>query len=236
MNAVLEAARAERHALLAPIAEQLAALDEIERIAASLNGGGSDMAPTPAPAPAVVPRPPSKPQAPRPRKSSSPTKVLPAKAQATGVGRDGLGATAQAALEKVRAAGATPISRADAGASAHVMQALVNRGLIEATGATKSRRYRAVYDDNGTGGSTASLTPSPPQPRSSNATLGTPDAKASKILRARILDHLSRRRMNEQSLADHLNADREHVVDILGKLLLDELVDLAPDGQYSVPA
>lgn len=237
MNAVLEAARAEREALLAPIADKLAALDEIQRIAeSSLNGGGSEVASRAvAVASASVAQRPSRPA------PTKPAKLLPAKTASSGVGRDGLSKQAQAALEKVRAAGATPLSRGEVGASASVMQTLVKRNLVEGIGATVARRYRAMYpEDSATAGSGPSIIGA--AAKSSAATIGAHEttgelpAGPRRVLRARILDHLSRRRLNEQSLADHLNAEREHVADLLGKLLTDELVVLGPDGCYSVPA
>jgi hypothetical protein len=223
MSGVVQAVKAEREALLAPIAGRLAVLDEIERLAGSLDEVKATAA---------------KPAATPPRQRPAAAKPEAPRVAAPPVGRDGLGPKASELLEAVRVADRW-MSRGEIVAVAgefhsRTMQRLVERSLVEAKGDTSQRRYRAVQVDNVSGGgrqSEPTIRPVAPP-----AATGTLDVGASRVLRARILDHLSRRKLNEQSLADHLNANREHVADILGKLLLSDHVELLPDGRYQVPA
>lgn len=226
MSALADAIRAEREQLLAPIAHRLAVLDEIERLAISLNGAAAPADPSPGP---------TRGQRGVPKTAA---RVLPARPPATGRGTDGLSEPARAALTKLRTA-KTPLSRSEIGASTGVMQTLVRRGLVAAHGDNRGRRYAAADADNAGAGAApgASLPDDEPEtPAPEPQVLGTLNASQSRVLRARILDHLSRRRLKEQSLADHLNVERDHVAEILGKLLLDGLVILEPDGNYWVPA
>lgn len=255
MSTLLDAIRAEREALLAPIAHRLAVLDEIERLAERLNGAPEravvPKSPLPPKAPAAAPRPLSGQAKPKPP-AAVPKAVLPARAPATRSGIDGLSEREQALLSAVRSKGSSWLALRDLTAVVPAMsitslkraiKTLIGRGLIEAQGATSQRRYRAANPDSPPGGSTPPVAPASPEvdddvvdepsePDAPPAAAGTLDAKAARILRARILDHLSRRRLTEQSLADHLNAEREHVADIVGKLLTDDAIILDPDGRY----
>ncbi len=149
------------------------------------------------------------------------------------VGRDGLAANATAALEAVRAGAGAWVAISDiataTGLSASTLRnhlpALVERGLIEATGETKQRHYRAVLPDNGRSGS--GMAPATPKKAPKHPTA---------VARARILDHLSRRALDEQSLTAHLGLDREVVAYICGDLLLNDALRLRPDGRYEVIA
>lgn len=154
-------------------------------------------------------------------------------------GTDGLSESARAALTKLRTA-KNSLSRSEIGASTEVMQTLVKRGLATPHGDNRGRRYTAADADTaGAGAASGASLPddepggvATPEPH----VIGTLNTSQARVLRARILDHLSRRRLKEQSLADHLNAERDHVAEILGKLLVDGLVVLEPDGNYRVPA
>lgn len=253
MSTLLDAIRAEREALLAPIAHRLAVLDEIERLAERLNGAPEravvPKSSLPPKAPAAVPRALSGQAKPKPP-AAVPKAVLPARAPATRSGIDGLSEREQALLSAVRSKGSSWLALRDLTAVVPAMsitslkraiKTLIGRGLIEAHGATSQRRYRAANPDS------PPVAPASPEiddavddevddavavPDVPPAAAGTLDAKAARILRARILDHLSRRRLTEQSLADHLNAEREHVADIVGKLLTDDAIILDPDGRY----
>ncbi len=242
---LLEAIQAERRALieplLAPIADKLRTLEEMEHLARSLNGGGSDV-------PAVkAASPPSGPK----RAAAPKQRALPARTPATRRGRDGLGRAAQEVLEAMRAAGGqwmsvreiAGVADSTTGALKHHFKALLARDLIEAKGQTTTRRYRAKTDDNGSSGGSESLAlPPAPRPASPVPSAGPRSSTGSKlsvadrrVCRARILDHCSRRRLDEQSLATTLGIDREEVADLCGELLLDDKIVLLPDGRYEVP-
>lgn len=235
MSAIVDAIRAEREQLLAPIAHRLAVLDEMERLATALNGGG----PKPSPAeqrPAIAPeKRPAVPAEERP--ASAPAKrVAPPRPPRTRAGIDGLTERELALLTAIRSKGANWLAIRELGTmlpqhSSWALKAdlktLIGRELVEATGTTSTRRYRAANPDTpASGGPTAAtrsgLAGSTPAPARGSST----------VLRARVLDHLGRRRLTEQSLADHLNADREHVADVVGKLLLEDKIVLDPDGLY----
>jgi hypothetical protein len=230
MSAIVEAIQAERRALieplLAPIADKLQALDEMERLALSLNGGGSE---------AVVV------EAAIPKRAAPAQRVLPRKAVATRRGRDGLPAKTQRVLEAIRSFGDTWAAVADIrrvpdladipdGSLRKHIPPLVCRGLVEAKGETSQRRYRATSADNATsGGGQAAVVPAP--------AVGAVSAPvAARVTRSRILDHLSRRKLDEPSLATLLNLDRETVADLCGALLLDDKIAMLPDGRYEVAA
>ncbi len=247
MSALLDAVAAERADLLAPIAERLAVLDEIERLAGRLNNAE----PPPAAAqPPVLPDPPS----PRPRGGAKldrppaaarkPAAKAP-RAAAARVGRDGLGETTQAVLEALRANRGW-MSRAEITAiigpfNVKSTQKLVDRGLVKATGTTNSRRYRVVDDDSETAGSTAKTvrtTPPapPPAPAAGGPAIAGLSAGARRVLRARLVDHLGRRRLNAQSLADHLNVELAHVDALLAELEAAGEIVHDPDGRYRTAA
>lgn len=245
MSALIAAITAEREQLLAPIAERLAVLDEIERLAAGL---GDDRTPPVA----SVPVPPSDPPSPAGRRAtakpaSKPSKRAAATATAR-VGRDGLGEVAERVLQALRNNGGW-MGRGDllpivGDFNVRTTQRLVERGLVEAQGSTNSRRYRAARDTSETAGSGPPITGTSAAPvaggtvaRSAapGVSVAGLDAKATRILRARIVDHLSRRRLNEQSLADHLNAELDHVTALLTDLAAAGDVVLDPDGRYRAP-
>ncbi|MEJ7824937.1 MAG: hypothetical protein WKF48_05885 [Solirubrobacteraceae bacterium] len=238
MSALLTAVQAERDALLAPIADRLAMLDDIERLAAALDTAAPPKPKHGVPAPAARPSA----AATAARTPKPPSKRGGAAAR---VGRDGLGPKAASLLEAIRSQSGW-LSRAEivklgGEFAGHTMASLVDRELVEAKGATSQRRYRAANPDNpsaggGSGGSTMPAVAHPPAAAAAPAAAGTLDGVARRVLQARILDHLSRRRLDEQSLASALNADREHVAEILGKLRFDDRVVLDPDGRYRVPA
>lgn len=256
MSALVDAIRAERLALieplLAPIADKLVVLDEMERLARSINGGGSDVSVLAAPV--------------KPAARKSVPRALPAKVHSTRVGLDGLPDRTREVLAAVRALGgwvsASEVA-ASMGAAANAMrkhlQRLVERGLLEAQGETVARRYRSVTEDKAWSGeivapralpapvvdehgsdSSPSFEEAKPEQAPAQTKSVAKDhgltTQGLKIVRARILDHCSRRRLDEQSLASTLNVDREVVADLCGQLLVDELIVLRPDGRYEVPA
>jgi DNA-binding transcriptional ArsR family regulator len=252
MSTLVEAIQAERRALieplLAPIADKLRTLEEMERLAVSLNGGGSEVATITPPAPAAKP--------PKPKQ-----RALPPKAPATTAGLDGLSDQRRNVLTAVRSCGGwiaigdlTRVTGGSVQAVRKHLGALVARGLVEATGATSARRYRAVVEDKAWSGEEqrALPAPGPDYPDTSSEEGEQPPVAAGrtksvavsngltpqelKIARARILDHCSRRKLDEQSLATTLDVSREVVADICGQLLLDDKIVLHPDGRYEVPA
>lgn len=188
-------------------------------------------------------------------------RVLPAKTPPTRVGLDGLSDRTREVLAAARLFGSTWSSASEIAAACDMtpntvrrhLQRLVERGLLEARGETVARRYRAAEQDNGSSGGGERLAIAAPTPPSSEE--AKPDQLLSprgqtksvakdhgltrqglKIVRARVLDHCSRRRLDEQSLATMLNVSREVVADICGELLLDDKIVLHPDGRYEVPA
>ncbi len=193
-----------------------------------------------------VPRPPT----PKPAAAQT-QRALPAKTPATRRGRDGLPTVGQTVLEALRAHGGQWMSAAEIGRATdrtpstlkNYLRPLVKRGLVEAKGQTSSRRYRAKIDDNAaSGGSETRALPAVSRTTPPAASTGPRSSTGSKlsvadrrVCRARILDHLSRRRLDEQSLASTLGIDREEVADLCGELLLDDKIVMLPDGRYEVP-
>lgn len=204
-------------------------------------------------------------RSPRPPKTHvSQPRALPEKTRATGVGIDGLGDRAQQVLRAVRGLpGWVSVGQIAAvvGVAPQVprshLQQLVARGLVEAQGETVARRYRAAVEDNGASGggerlaiaaprsvpaaassdsSSSSEEAKPEQPRRRGRPPADMPAAERRIARARILDHCSRRKLDEQSLATTLNVGREVVADICGELLLNDKIVLHADGRYEVPA
>ncbi len=242
MSSLIEAVQAQRQELLVLIADQLAVLDEIERLAAGLAGAGPDG--TGGHVEISVPAgPPPDPRAlAEALGRGTPRAAAKAKPKATAaaprVGRDGLGGKAASVLEALRANGGW-MSRAELVAvtgdfNNKTLQTLVTRELAEAQGVTNSRRYRATRDDSDTAtGGTAP--PVRTKPRETTVAVDGLDAKATRILRARILDHLSRRRLTDQSLADHLNAELDHVKALLAELVVAGEVERDAKGLYQVP-
>ncbi len=237
---LVEAIRAERRALieplLAPIADKLRTLDEMEHLARSLNGGGSDVPAVRAPVAASTKHAVATGGAQRAQRA------LPPRTRGTAAGRGGLTPAADSILTAVRSGdGAWMTGREIAAAAGRAASTLRNylgplcdRGLVEATGTTRDRRYRAVMADNPASGGFAPRVPAPKA--ASRSTTGSKLSAADRrIARARILDHCSRRRLDEQSLASTLGIGREEVADLCGELLLDDKIVLLPDGQYTVP-
>ncbi len=228
MSDLLDAIRAERRALieplLAPVADKLRVLDEMERLAASLNGGGSDVPAVAAPA--------RQPVAAKPKPAQ---RALPARTRPTAAGVDGLSPNTVRVLQVVRSTthwmSKSQIAEADPDLPASLqvyLKRLIDRGLIEANGHTTARRYRAVTDEARSQQRETSNEQSAPAARPHG------NGSATRVLRARIIDHLSRRALDEQSLADHLAADREDVAFLCGEMLMDDKLRLLPDGRYEV--
>lgn len=235
MSTLLDAIAAERAGLLAPIAERLAVLDEIERLATRLVGESA------APSQAEPEEPPEEPPTPSAAKS-----VLARRTRSSGVGRDGLSQRSQNVLEVLRAERGKWMTVAAIGDAADFdlakhfkgnVDPLIERGLVEKK-ESWPREYRAVTSDvDGVAGASPQMkapraAAPPAAPQGQQAGLSALSGTEAKVLRARILDHLSRRGLSEQSLASQLNAEREHIADICGKLLLTDAVVLEPDGHY----
>lgn len=254
MSAIVDAIRAEREQLLAPIADKLAALDALERMAGVLNGAGEARPAKPAAAPAKQEAAAATVASPgrcfTGAAVEAPTKrVLPPKSSVTRVGTDRLGDKARLVLTAIRSQGASwaaagEIYRAlpsDAGitygAIGNHLQKLYQRNLIVAEGQTAARRYRAAtVEDRGLADE------SPPAPPTADTVpADAPPAHVARDARAERVEGpalggssttSTAGDSNEQSLAEHLNAEREHIADILGRLLLEDKVVLDPDGCY----
>jgi DNA-binding transcriptional ArsR family regulator len=163
--------------------------------------------------------------------------VLSPKPQATPLGRDGLPPVAGHVLEAIRSLGCRWLTVKEIALAAGMrpdtlrnhLRPLLRRGLIEAKGQTRDRRYCAVDGDNAGSGGWERLAVPASAAKASHA-------HRQRVMRARVLDHLSRRRLTEQSLVDHLGLDREGVADVCGALLLEDRIVLLPDGSYEVVA
>ncbi len=243
MSALLDAIAAERETLLAPIAGRLAVLDELERLAASLNGTTTRTEVTVTVPARALPDARAIGAALRQAGKAPEGRGKPRQAPAAPrVGRDGLGPKASRILEALRAnqgwMSTTEVAAVGGDFTNKVMQSLVTRGLAEARGETVQRRYRATQEDDaratGPGPGTETIRPAAPAPPSTRATAAVPklNAAATRILRARIVDHLGRRRLNAQSLADHLNAELAHVTPLVSELLGSGEIVQDDDGLY----
>ncbi len=216
MSALLEAVRAEREQLLAPIADKLAALDEIERLAGSLNGNG-------AAAKVAAPQGPAKPKAAK-------KKALPPKAPATRSGVDGLSPKTTAILTAIRSKRGEWMAPAEiaqiAGLDPHglknYMPTLVERGLVEKKGETVARRYRAVPDENGARERTTF---------GQGQVLGKP-AKQTGSLQGRIIEAVGYQPANAKELATKLSASVDEVSRECDKLRKDGEIALRDDWRY----
>jgi DNA-binding transcriptional ArsR family regulator len=184
-------------------------------------------------------------------------RVLPTKSQPTGRGRDGLAPRTQLVLEALRAgdeagpggwvaagplAARTDMTRA---ALKKHLQQLGERGLVETRGETSARRYRASSADSGGGGSSPVVTarqsperaPAPPPTEPADEPQSPPPPPAAtgtagRVVRSRILDHVSRRRLSEQSLVGTLNLEAGVVAEVCGRLLAEGKIVLLPNGTY----
>lgn len=225
MSDLVDAVRAERRALieplLAPVADKLAALDEMERLALSLNGGGSDVSPVAElPAPAAAPPPPK----PKPREAQ---RALPARPKATTQGRDGLGAKAQATLEALRShpgwvkpAVLAAHEGQERGKIGQRLMVLVERGLAEARGKTVSREYRAIVSE---------------KPAAARSTFGqgrSPASRQAASVQGRVIEAVGYRPSNVDDLAGRLNAAIGEVVTACDQLVRDGDIALRGDGRY----
>ena len=213
MDALLEAIQAERDKLLAPIADQLAKLDEIEQIARGLDNGAA----TPVAAP------------------PAPRKALPKRAASSGQGRDGLSAGAVAVLEALRAAGdwVAPCDLPGAKSSrTRNCAVLVERRLAEARGTRSNRAYRAVVGERKAtlGVATNGMANGAPT-RTQLGQMGS----AARIVNERIVGQLKHRKLTEAQLAGILDLDRETIADACGAMLLTDRIVMEPDGRYTLP-
>ncbi len=104
---------------------------------------------------------------------------------------------------------------------------LADRGLLERDGATNARRYRA-FDGTGAGAAWGSAVVSPP----AAVVKRGPATASERVTRARILDHLSRRRMDALSIEHGLNLPRLAVQTALADLLDARAVRRRLDGLY----
>lgn len=170
--------------------------------------------------------------------------VLPAKTPQTGQGRDGLGRQTQHVLAVLRVGDAawtdgwvaTGLLAAKAGMTHAALkghlQHLGARGLVETRGKTSARRYRASRPDSERSGSrpVAAARPDPPvqAPVEQPAT-----AVEMRVARSRILDHLSRRKLSEQSLVGTLNLKAELIAEICARLLAEGKIVRLPNGTYT---
>lgn len=224
MQSVIEAVRAERELLLAPIADRLATLDEIERLAgggSSTNsaGGGSAM---PAEAPAK-PKPVARRAAPR-------------KPAATGNGLDGLGVKAQRVLEVLHARKdwmavgdiAQQVGSTSSAANKY-LRLLGDRKLVEAQGATKARRYRAL-DGNSHTHTTFG------QGREPKATNGNARPTYGERQRIVALIETNQGDLNDERIARALKLDRDTVSEHTCVLLDKGRIRLMGGGTYALPA
>lgn len=207
----MDAIQAERRALvgtlLAPVAGQLAVLDEIERLAVQLHTGDTLEVPdTPAVAAA-------------PAKKGGPSRVLSPRPPATGRGRDGLSAAAGAALQKVRDANGKQLARVEIGASNEVMQTLVKRGLVQAHGQNQGRRYSAAT--NGT-------------PARSLTTFGQgrEPKPAGPSLQGRLIEAVGYKPGSVDELARRLNTASGVIVEACDALVAEGEIVLQDDGRY----
>lgn len=213
MSTLLDAIAAERADLLAPIADRLAVLAEMERLAAQLNGSAPDV-----PIDVPVPAPASKSRAPRaaPKPRTDPA------------GRDGLGPRSQRVLEALRTTNGWMARREVATAATmsaetvkHHLQLLVARGLIEAEGRTASRRYRAV---------------GPAAPARKKTSFGKgPEAAAAKqdeTLQGRIIDSVGYQPGSVDELAKRFKAPRADVVVACDQAANDGDIMVGEDGRY----
>lgn len=225
MTALLDAIRAERRALieplLAPVAEQLRTLDELERLAASLNGGGSAVP--------VVEAPP--PPAAAPKRPAREQRALPARTKPTGQGRDGLGAKATAVLDVLRAPAADWMSAGQIAAAVgltttalkHHIARLIERGLIEARGQTLSRRYRAVPQDAAKRKVTTFGAGRPP---------GKSKPAAAGSLQGRVLEAVGYKPGSVDEVAKRLGVPAGGVAEACDTLLSEGEIVAQPDGRY----
>jgi hypothetical protein len=213
VTGLVEAIRAERRALieplLAPVADKLRTLDEMEHLARSLNGGGSDEVP-------AVAAPRSSSRAKTPAKEQ---RALPATTRPTGQGLDGLNSQSVEALAKVRDASG-PVSRVEIGASNTVMATLVRRGLVEAHSDGRWRKY------------TAATNGSPARKRTTFGQ-GRPAAlKAGPSLQGRVLEACGWSPGSVDDLATRLKADAADVTAALDALAEEGEIVALDDGRY----
>lgn len=148
----------------------------------------------------------------------------------TPVGIDGLSTDAIGVLQQIRSHDGAAVP-ASAILDAHTTKrqwerirgTLIDRGLIEVIGHGSKSRYAATArDSQGAGASSAGWgqgSPklrSKPKPAAPELTLTTTQRR---ILRARVIDHLSRRALTEETLASHLGADPGHVHHAVAEVL-----------------
>lgn len=246
---ILKAIDAERSVLVEPILARLQILSEMERLARRLT---SDATPPPAQTPTdPVPSPAS------PSPPSPPTPAPPRTSPSNGT----LGARAQYVLKALRdgddawvdgwvAAPALALIVGMTGSALKKhLQLLGDRGFVETRGETSARRYRAVFSAAEYATRVAPLKPQPPdqpasmpesppiEPSPAAPLESTPVKPAAtptqmRVARSRILDHLSRRRLNEQSLIDGLNLDRAVVTNVCSQLLAEGQIVRLSGGRY----
>ena len=224
MQAVIDAIRAEREQLLAPIADKLAKLDELERLVTE--NGAAPRAAKPEPKAKAKPKP-------HRAALAAQKAVVPIEpAPATGKGRDGLGARSTQVLDALITSGdwmsVSEIAAAVGGSAQSLrthMQRLGTRGLVEAHGSTSRRRYRAKRSGVGNA-------------RAADARQSLDDRVKATALRARIIDLVKHNQgdLNDDRLAQALDVDRDTVSEHTCVLLDTNRIRLVNGGTYALPA
>lgn len=220
MEAILEAVAAEREMLAA----RLATLDEIERLAGGAQHGAGGGSAVTADAPA------------KPRPAAKPATRRAAPARSTS-GIDGLGPQASAVLAVLRATHdwtkAAEINASVEGSPAAIRQTvkmLVKRGLVEAEGATSTRRYRAVK------GPVSEARARTEAGARKNA--ATTDAKVRGVSeRNQIVELVTKNQgdLDDARLAQALNLDRDTIGEHTCVLLDRGRIRLLGSGCYALP-
>lgn len=212
---LLDAIRAE----IEPLEARLSTLREMEMLALAYV---IDTSTPPAPAHQPAQR----------KRAPKPKPAAPRKPKATTNGRDGLGDKSQAILGALREHGdwASRQQIADrlsepVDALNRCLPTLVQRGLVEATGVTKARRYRAVG-----GARPASVKPpDKPRPRPAEDRAVSLIALREKCLRA---VRAKQGDMTDERLAEKLGADPAEIADATGRLRAAGKLTLREDGTW----
>lgn len=219
MQAIIDAVRAERELLLAPIADQLAKLDELERIASGPTNGAGGGPAVPAETPALAKSKPA-----QARKPAASRKPAP-----TGAGIDGLGPMPVQILQFVREHGQVTTAQildatgVTASTLSSQMAVLVDRCLVERLGNNRNRTYRPVTNY---------------QPPTVTVGLAAPKGapKNGASVQGRILEAVGFRPMDKSELIFKLKAPDTDIASALQRLVTEGEIEQVTGGRYRCAA